>query len=76
EIEDFFVARYGEWVLLDPGPRGVTLALWVLPMLALVVGVFAILARRRRLPRRELTEDERRRVAEAIRRLGRTEEDE
>ncbi len=47
EIEDFFVARYGEWVLLDPAPTGRNLALFVLPAAAAVGGIAAIWFRRR-----------------------------
>lgn len=48
EIEQFFVARYGEWILLDAPPRGRTLVLWVVPALALVAGIVLILMLRRR----------------------------
>ncbi len=47
EIEDFFVARYGEWVLLDPAPRGLNVWLFALPVGAAAVGVGAIWSRRR-----------------------------
>ncbi len=50
EIEDFFIARYGEWILLDPPPRGKNLLLWALPALGLAVGAAAIFTRRK--PRR------------------------
>ncbi len=42
EIMDYFVARYGEWVLLAPKPKGANLGLWILPAVALVVGVFLV----------------------------------
>ena len=38
EILKFFEERYGEWVLLDPKPEGMNLAVWVLPLLVLVGG--------------------------------------
>ncbi len=47
EIEDFFVARYGEWVLLDPAPRGRNIWLFVLPVGVAAAGVVAIWTRRR-----------------------------
>ena len=47
EITELFVARYGDWVLLDPPVRGRTLLLWVLPVVALVVGIVAIATRKR-----------------------------
>ena len=46
EIKDFLVARYGDFVLYRPPMSGVTLWVWVLPVLLLglgiTVGVFAI----------------------------------
>lgn len=46
-IIDYFVARYGQWVLLDPPVSGWFLPLWGLPILALLTGL-AVIARRRR----------------------------
>ena len=48
EIFDFFAARYGESLLLDPPLLGWGWALWVLPLIALGVGVFGISRRKRR----------------------------
>ena len=31
EVRDFFVSKYGEWVLLKPKTSGMSLLLWVLP---------------------------------------------
>jgi len=38
-IRDYFVARYGEWVLLEPKGEGFDILVWVLPPLALVLGL-------------------------------------
>ncbi len=38
EILDYFVSRYGEFVLLDPPKHGFSLLVWVLPFLALAIG--------------------------------------
>lgn len=38
EVKAYFVGRYGEFVLLQPEPRGFNLVVYVLPFLALVVG--------------------------------------
>jgi cytochrome c-type biogenesis protein CcmH len=46
QIFEFFRARYGDGILLDPPFRGRTLVLWLLPVAAVVVGVFMILGRR------------------------------
>ncbi|HVE82648.1 MAG TPA: cytochrome c-type biogenesis protein [Myxococcales bacterium] len=50
EIRDYFVARYGEWVLLTPKAEGANWLVWLGPGFLLVVGAFAI-ARTLRGPR-------------------------
>lgn len=50
EIVDYFVARYGEYVLLKPPYRGTGFPLWIVPLvllLVLVVSAFGYLRRRR-----------------------------
>ncbi len=47
EILTFFVVRYGEWILLDPSTSGAGLLLWLIPALALVLGVSLVLGRLR-----------------------------
>lgn len=44
EIEEFFVARYGEWILLSPPRQGIALAVWLVPALGLSAGLLAALA--------------------------------
>jgi cytochrome c-type biogenesis protein CcmH len=39
EIKDYFVSKYGEWVLLAPTAKGFSLLLWVLPFVVLVGGI-------------------------------------
>lgn len=49
EIRQYFVDRYGEWVLLSPPRRGVGWLVWLLPAAALIAGVvLALRAVRRR----------------------------
>ena len=38
EVKAYFVARYGEWILLQPEPAGFNLMVYVLPWLALAIG--------------------------------------
>lgn len=44
EIYDYFVERYGEWALMEPRKSGVTLGLWVAPVLLLLIGIVLILS--------------------------------
>lgn len=61
EVVDFLVARFGEFILLEPDRRGVNLILWwaapALLLLALSIGWFTV--RRRAKPETALTEAER-----------------
>ncbi len=49
EILQYFVDRYGEWVLTEPRRSGSTLLLWLLPIGAIGAGAWAI-TRLRRTP--------------------------
>jgi len=56
EIKAFLVARYGDFVLYRPPVQGNTLALWLAPLVLLLVGgivVFLAVRRRTRLPEEE-----------------------
>jgi cytochrome c-type biogenesis protein CcmH len=48
EIRDYFTSRYGEWALLEPPASGMNLLVWMLPLLLLVGGAFAIARAMRR----------------------------
>ncbi len=53
EIRQAYVDRYGEQILLQPQGSGISLLVWVLPVVVLVVGALGIgfvLARNRRTP--------------------------
>jgi cytochrome c-type biogenesis protein CcmH len=43
EIKEFFVSKYGEWVLLRPKTTGFSALLWILPYVVLGIGVLAAL---------------------------------
>jgi cytochrome c-type biogenesis protein CcmH len=38
EVKAYFIARYGEWVLLEPDPRGFNLFVYIVPVLGLLFG--------------------------------------
>jgi cytochrome c-type biogenesis protein CcmH len=48
EVRAYFVAKYGEWILLKPQAKGFNLAIYVLPIVMLLGGALLIvfLARR------------------------------
>jgi cytochrome c-type biogenesis protein CcmH len=39
QVKDFFVSKYGQWVLLAPTTQGFSLLVWVLPFVVLIAGV-------------------------------------
>jgi cytochrome c-type biogenesis protein CcmH len=67
QIREFLVARYGQFVLLEPEKSSRTVLLWLAPWLVLLAGTFVLLRFFRR-PRRAalapLTAEEKRRLDE------------
>jgi cytochrome c-type biogenesis protein CcmH len=43
EVKEYFVSKYGQWVLLKPKTTGVSAMLWILPYIALVCGIIGAL---------------------------------
>jgi cytochrome c-type biogenesis protein CcmH len=57
EVRAYFVERYGEWVLLEPDPKGFNLLVYVLPLVLLFGGagfVFMTVRSWTRLPDAEV----------------------
>ena len=70
EVITYFTDRYGSWVLMDPPAQGSTLPLWLIPLVAAAAGILVVATRRRPATAApELTEADRRRVAEAVARM-------
>ena len=42
EIKDFFVARYGEWILLEPAMTGLNIGLYAMPVLLVIGGLVLV----------------------------------
>jgi cytochrome c-type biogenesis protein CcmH len=42
EVKAYFIARYGEWILLKPKPTGFNILVYLLPALALIGGGLVI----------------------------------
>jgi cytochrome c-type biogenesis protein CcmH len=51
EVKAYFMARYGEWILLAPPARGFNLLLYVLPFALLILGGALLYASARRWQR-------------------------
>ncbi|PRY20180.1 cytochrome c-type biogenesis protein CcmH [Pseudosporangium ferrugineum] len=50
QVRQFFVDRYGEGVLAEPGYDGIGILLWLVPLLAVAAVVLIVLRQRRRRP--------------------------
>jgi cytochrome c-type biogenesis protein CcmH len=50
EVVAYFVARYGEWVLLEPKKEGFNWLVWAGPILLVIGGLFVILRQIQREP--------------------------
>ena len=47
EILDYFVSRYGEWVLLKPKQEGLNWIIWLVPPIVLILGLLWAMNRAR-----------------------------
>lgn len=48
EVREYFISKYGEWVLLEPRAAGFNLLVYVLPALGLLAGALVIVVAVRR----------------------------
>lgn len=65
QVVEFFIATYGEQVLLDPKRGGTGAVLWIAPIAALAIGGAVIFGRRAR-DHRQVSDAERARIAAAL----------
>lgn len=42
EVRQYFIDKYGEWVLLEPEPRGLNLLVYALPVLGVLAGALVV----------------------------------
>jgi len=57
EIREFFVKRYGEWILRAPPKQGFNLVLWILPGTGILIGLMWIVFRSKRWKEDKNNED-------------------
>jgi cytochrome c-type biogenesis protein CcmH len=55
EIKAYFVSKYGEWILLRPEPKGFNLAVYLLPIAALLGGAAVVVGATRKWTRASAT---------------------
>jgi cytochrome c-type biogenesis protein CcmH len=55
EVRDYFIARYGEWVLLQPKAEGFNLLVWLGPVALLLGGGYVISRQVKRAPAQATT---------------------
>ncbi len=67
QIIDFLVARYGDFVLYRPPVKGITLLLWVGPMVLLVIGITLLMLYLRRRAARLASEEKALSAEESLR---------
>ena len=49
EIKEYFIKRYGEWILRVPPKQGFNLVLWILPGAGIIIGLLLIVFRSKSL---------------------------
>lgn len=77
EIRQHFVARYGDWIVLDPAFDARNMVLWLLPLLGLLLALISLRSwRRRGTTEAPLTGNERERLEAVLTEWRREHDDE
>ena len=69
EIRSFYAAKYGQAILLTPSASGVNALVWILPIVALAIGIAALVIVFRRwssMPQERATDEDRELVDSAL----------
>ena len=69
QVLDFIVARYGDFVLLNPPFKASTLLLWATPVLAVLAGLAILFTRRRQPAMGGLSAEEEARLNEVLKQI-------
>lgn len=51
EVKQYFIEKYGEWILLEPEARGFNMLVYILPVAAVIVGALVVVLAVRRWSR-------------------------
>lgn len=51
QVKQYFIEKYGEWILLEPEPHGFNILVYILPVVAVIAGAAVVIVAVRRWSR-------------------------
>ena len=51
QVKQYFIDKYGEWILLEPEPHGFNILIYILPVVAVIAGAAVVVVAVRRWSR-------------------------